>query len=261
MGRGRGRGPLSATTHAERLAPLEQEHFWFAGRDRLVRRLLDHHAAAEPVLDLGCGTGRFAASLAAGGRRVIAIDPAPDLALAPAGASLVGSAERVPLADGSVGTVMVRDVIEHLDDAAALSECHRVLQPGGLLVVLVPAWPSLWSVRDVRAGHLRRYTRATLRTAVTAAGFEAVTLRGHQLTLLPVVAAVRWYAARRPGPEPSASLHHEEHPPRRLNKVLGWVNRAEATMVTWPVPVPPTGTSLVLVGEARHERRPGPDVQ
>ena len=85
-GVGGGVGRMTATTHAERLAPLEQEHFWFAGRDRLVRRLLDHHAAPEPVLDLGCGTGRFAASLAADGRRVLAIDPAPDLALAPPGA-------------------------------------------------------------------------------------------------------------------------------------------------------------------------------
>jgi SAM-dependent methyltransferase len=238
---------MSTTTHAERLAPVEQGHFWFAGRDRLVRRLLDHHAAPEPVLDLGCGTGRFASSLAADRRRVVAID----LALAPGGATLVGSAERVPLADGSIGTVMVRDVIEHLDDAVALAECHRVLRPGGLLVVLVPGWPSLWSVRDVRAGHLRRYTRATLRAAVTAAGFEVVTLRGYQLTLLPALAALRWYAARRRGPEPTASLHHEENPPGPLNTVLGWINRAEAAMVTWPVPVPPTGTSLVLVGRRR----------
>ena len=239
---------MSATTHAQRLAPVEEGHFWFAGRDRLVRRLLDHHAAPEPVLDLGCGTGRFATSLAADGRRLIAIDPAPDLSLAPVGATLVGSAEKVPLADGSVGTVMVRDVIEHLDDALALSECHRVLRAGGLLVVLVPGWPSLWGVRDVRAGHLRRYTRATLRAAVTDAGFEVVTLRGYQFTLLPAVAALRRHAARRPGPEPTASLHHEEHPPSALNTVLGWVNRAEAAMVTWPVPIPPTGTSLVLVG-------------
>ena len=239
---------MTGTTHAERLAPLEQEHFWFAGRDRLVRRLLDHHAAPEPVLDLGCGTGRFAASLAADGRRVLAIDPAPDLVLAPPGATLIGSAELVPLADGSVGTVMVRDVIEHLDDAVALAECHRVLRPGGLLVVLVPAWPSLWSERDDRAGHLRRYTRSSLRAVVSAAGFRVVTLRGYQLTLLPAVAAHRWYAARRPSAEPATSLHHEEHPPGPLNTVFGWVNRAEAAMVTWPVPVPPTGTSLVLVG-------------
>jgi SAM-dependent methyltransferase len=239
------------TTHAERLAPLEHQHFWFAGRDRLVRRLLDHHRAPEPVLDLGCGTGRFAASLAAEGRRVLAVDLEPDVRLAPRGATLVGSAEQVPLAAASLGTVMVRDVIEHLDDTAALAECHRVLRPGGLLLVLVPAWPSLWSVRDERAGHRRRYTRRTLRRVVEGAGFEVVALRGYQLTLLPAVAAARWYAARRPSAEPATSLHHEEHPPGPLNTVFGWVNRAEAAMVTWPVAVPPTGTSLVLVGRRR----------
>jgi len=239
---------VNTSTHAERLAPVEEGHFWFAGRDRLVRRLLAHHGAPEPMLDLGCGTGRFAATLVSDGRRVLAIDPAPDASLAPPGATVVGSAERVPLADASVGTVMVRDVIEHLDDAAALAESHRVLQKGGLLIVLVPAWPSLWSARDEHAGHLRRYTRATLRRVVVGAGFEVVTLRGYQFALLPAVAAHRWYAGRRPGDEPATSLHHEEHPPGRLNTLLGWVNRAEAAMVTWPVPVPPTGSSLVLVG-------------
>jgi hypothetical protein len=75
-----------------------------------------------------------------------------------------------------------------------------------------------------------------------------VTMRGYQLALLPAVAAHRWYAARRPSAEPATSLHLEEHPPGPLNNLFGWVNRAEAAMVTWPVPVPPTGTSLVLVG-------------
>lgn len=238
----------NAQTHAQRLAPVEEGHFWFAGRDRLVRRVLDHQRAPEPVVDLGCGTGRFATDLAADGRQVLAIDPSPAAGLAPAGATLVGSALQVPLADGSAGTVLLRDVLEHLDDERALRECHRVLRPGGLLVVLVPAWPSLWSVRDDRAGHLRRYTRTTLRAVVGRAGFTVVTLRGYQLALLPAVALHRRLTRRTGRAGAEARLAHEEHPPAALNALFGWANRAEAAMVTWPVPVPPTGTSLVLVG-------------
>lgn len=240
--------PLDAT-HAQRLAHIEDDHFWFAGRDALVRRLLVHHRAADPVVDLGCGTGRFAASLAAEGRRVVAADLAPDPALAPRGATLVTDLEQVALATGSVRTALLRDVLEHLDDAAALREARRILVPGGLLVVLVPAWPSLWSARDERAGHLRRYTRRTLREVVARAGFETVTLRGYQFTLLPAVAAHRWWTNRHPG-DSAASLQREQEPPRALNAVLGAVNRAEAAVATWPVPLPPTGTSLVLVARA-----------
>ncbi len=241
-------GPHPSTvTHAERLAPVEEGHFWFEGRDLVVRRLLAHHRGADPIVDLGCGTGRFAATLAGEGRRVLAVDLAPDPTLAPVGATVIGDAERVGVATGSVGTVLMRDVLEHLDDAAALAEAHRILRPDGLLVVLVPAWPSLWSVRDDQAGHLRRYRRRDLRAVVEAAGFGVVTLRGYQFALLPAVAAHRWLSARRDSSDPAAHLHRENHPPRHLNSLLGGINRAEAALVTWPGPVPPTGTSLVLV--------------
>jgi SAM-dependent methyltransferase len=237
---------MTATTHAQRLAPLEQRHFWFAGRDVLVRRLLVRHQALEPVVDLGCGTGRFAGELAAEGRRVVAVDPEPDPALAPSGATVIGSATQIPLHDSSVGTVLMRDVLEHLDDVAALAECRRVLVSGGLLVILVPGWPSLWNARDVRAGHRRRYRRRGLRAVVSEAGFEVLRLRGYQLTLLPALAAHRWYAARS-GANDATSLHHEEHPPAVLNALFARINHAEAVLATSPLPLPPTGTSLVLV--------------
>ena len=67
---------MTGTVHAHdhgassRLARMEGDHFWFAGRDRLVQELLDRHPV-EPdgvVVDLGSGTGRFARRLAAAGR-------------------------------------------------------------------------------------------------------------------------------------------------------------------------------------------------
>ena len=94
-----------------------------------------------------------------------------------------------------MGTVLARDVLEHVDDDAALGECPRALRPGGLLVVLVPAWPALWSDRDVRAGHLRRYRRRGLRKLVESAGFTVAELRGYQFVLLPAIASPAWPAA------------------------------------------------------------------
>lgn len=234
---------------SSRLAGMEVDHFWFAGRDRLVRHLLDRHPVDPDglVLDLGSGTGRFARQLAVDGRTVLAVDRAPG-GDGPPGATVAADGEQLPLADGSVATVLARDVLEHLDDAAALRECARVLRPGGLLVVLVPAWPSLWSDRDQRAGHLRRYRSRGLLALVESSGFTVVEQRGYQFLLLPAIAANR-LASSRWGPR---VVDREETPPAWLNRLLTSVNTWEAGLARRRWTRPPTGSTLVVVARRRE---------
>lgn len=102
-----------------------------AGADRPVRR----------VLDLGAGTGALTAGLLAAGVSVTAVEPDPAmlaelrhrLADVPAA---VGTAEAVPLADGSVDAVLVGTAFHWFDAGRALPEIVRVLRPGGVLAVL-----------------------------------------------------------------------------------------------------------------------------
>jgi len=72
---------------------------------------------------------------------------------------------------GAYDVVLLLDVIEHLDDdVAGLRAARRCLRDEGLLVVAVPAYPSLWSAHDVALGHRRRYTAIELRRVVELAG-------------------------------------------------------------------------------------------
>jgi len=65
------------------------------------------------------------------------------------------------------------DVMEHLEEERPVLEAaHRVLRPGGILLVTVPANESLWSYFDVLACHKRRYGKAQLRERLVGAGFE-----------------------------------------------------------------------------------------
>ncbi len=113
--------------------------------------------------------------------------------------------ERLPFADGGFDLVTCLDVIEHTaEDRVALAELLRVTRPGGLLVVTVPAYQSLWSAHDVANGHFRRYRSATLTAAATAAGWSVLHDTHFNAVLLVPAAAVR--LARRSRAERTAPM-------------------------------------------------------
>ena len=93
------------------------------------------------VLDLAAGTGKLTRQLAALGADVVAVEPGEDMrrvfAEALAGIELhAGSAEAIPLPDGSVDAVTVGQAFHWFRTADALAEIHRVLRPGGGFALL-----------------------------------------------------------------------------------------------------------------------------
>jgi SAM-dependent methyltransferase len=174
---------------------------------------------------------------------VIAADVALPVTLEGGAAYLRSRAERIPLRDASCGAVVARDVLEHVDDRAALAECRRVLRPGGVLVASVPGWPSLWGERDVRAGHLRRYRRRALLAVVESSRFRVLAVRGFPALLLPLVIVSR-LAVHVAGPR---QLAREEHVSEWLNQTLTRVARFEVGLGRFSWWKPPTGSSLVVV--------------
>jgi SAM-dependent methyltransferase len=106
----------------------------------LVPRIADLPA---PCLEIGCGEGTNLARLAASGRP-IGLDRYPDRArfaarAVPAARLVVGDALALPLRDGAVASVLVRDLLHHLPDPRrAVAEAVRVLAPGGVLQLLEP---------------------------------------------------------------------------------------------------------------------------
>jgi SAM-dependent methyltransferase len=90
------------------------------------------------VLDLAAGSGKLTRPLVASGAQVIAVEPVAEMrALLPAGVEAVdGTAEAIPLGDGSVDLVTVAQAFHWFDGDAALAEIHRVLRPRGRLALL-----------------------------------------------------------------------------------------------------------------------------
>lgn len=105
------------------------------------------------VLDLGCGKGRFAACLSESGARVIGFDLSHGMLQAARQKRLSvarASARRLPLADACSDAVVLVEVIEHVapsDLSSLLREVHRVLRPGGKVLIIDKNAASLDPVR------------------------------------------------------------------------------------------------------------------
>jgi SAM-dependent methyltransferase len=155
----------------------------------------------DRVLDLGCGGGRHAFEAARRGARVVALDTdraeldrvtatfaamaeAGELPDGASGRAVSGDATRIPFPDATFDKVIAAEVLEHLPaDQVAINEIARVLRPGGMAAVTVPAWlPEriCWRLSDdyhnVEGGHIRIFTRRELRTKLTRSG---LTVTGH----------------------------------------------------------------------------------
>ncbi len=155
--------------------------------------------AGDRLLDLGCGAGRHAFEAYRRGARVVALDYAFDElpgvrnllgAIGAAGEgtetstadAVNGDACNLGFADASFDRIIASEVFEHVpDDAAAFRELTRVLRPGGIMAVTVPAWlpeQICWALSDeyhapfVEGGHVRIYNEPTLRHRMRDAGLE-----------------------------------------------------------------------------------------
>jgi SAM-dependent methyltransferase len=83
-----------------------------------------------------------------------------------------------PELSGKFDSILTANVVEHIrDDVQAISNCHRLLAPGGRLVVLVPAYEFLYNSFDELLGHYRRYTRKSLSALLEKGGFRLVDTR------------------------------------------------------------------------------------
>ena len=152
---------------------------------------LERLAGEGPVLDLGCGRGYWLAQLAARGTGVVGVDrDGGRVAVAAShGPVAVADAARLPLADASMALVWCVHVLHHLrQPSQVLAEVHRVLRPGGWLVLAesVEDNPLLRLGRRLHdswdgVGVHARFTSGALLDEVAAAGLFVEEHRRHSL--------------------------------------------------------------------------------
>jgi len=158
---------------------LEDHYWWFVARRAVALKWLFKHLDQKDqptVLDLGCGTGALMSDLK-DQANVVGLDfseLALQLSYERGFQNLIqGDGAKLPLASESFDAVIGLDVFEHIeDDDSALQEAKRILKPGGLLVLSVPAFSWLWGPHDVALHHFRRYRRVEMDQKLVSAGFS-----------------------------------------------------------------------------------------
>lgn len=244
-------GEIMEPSQYHLIATNERHHWWyrvvFATLRQTARRYVH---AGSLILDAGCGTGALIRRLS-NRYNPIGIDPSP-LALTyaqreqrPLAAATI---EALPLADASVNAATCIDVIYHrlvVSDEVAVAELARVLKPGGVLVLQVPALSWLRSRHDDAVHGARRYSRRELIRLATAAGLRPLCCRYRLSFLAPLILADNFVRRMRG----AAADEEAISPPKPwLNWLLEKLGYAELAL---GLPAP-FGSSLLLVARKPH---------
>ncbi|MEU8819737.1 class I SAM-dependent methyltransferase [Actinoplanes sp. NPDC048796] len=184
------------STEIQKLVALEDRHWWYRERRALLARNLRRlPGPPSKALDIGAAGGGNTRVLQKHGWSPIAVEYGHDGAVAARKRALTtvrGDGRHLPFSSASVDLVVAFDVLEHIDDdERVVAEMRRVLRPGGSALITVPCDMKLWSAHDVAVGHLRRYTRDTLRTVLENGGLRVERLWSWNVLLRPGAAYTR----------------------------------------------------------------------
>lgn len=222
------------------LKKAEETYFWFDVRRKWIYdRIRRFVPPPAKFLDVGCGTGNVSSFLAHKGYDVTGceyFEEALDLGW-PGFRKVQADALNLPFENWNFDAVGLFDVIEHIeDDTGPLKEAFRVMKPGGIAVVTVPACEELWSPVDEVARHKRRYTKERLAYALREADLVPRSIEYIFMALYLPMKMLR----RRP-----VDVRSQFEITRMANKMLTcWfdMERRMSGMISLPI-----GTSLIAI--------------
>ena len=216
--------------YEEKYHQLEETHWWFQGRRHLVRALVRRcvdGVASDAEIDIS----------------VDGIELCQQRGLTD---THVMDAQKLSFGDERFDVITASDVLEHLADARqAVREWRRVLKPGGVLIVFVPAFQFHWSEHDQINKHFKRYRGSELRQLLAENGFVLARSSYWNFLLFWPVAIVR--LIRRLRPKREAFGGDIRPAPALLNRALTWLLRFENSLLLRGLNYP-VGVSVLAMG-------------
>lgn len=237
---------------------VEDTYWWYLSlREHVVSVLKDSLPSGEHpvVLDAGCGTGGMLQHLrvADPSWELQGLDFSP-LALAHAKQRgfdplIQANIDAIPSADACFDAVVSLDVLYHqeVDQTKAMSELSRILKPGGILILNLPAFDILSGSHDIAVKGARRYTAGQVRTLLQDHGFEIEQLHYWNAWLFLPILLWRMMSSFLPSGEKKQSDLAQLPPP--LNHALALLTKMDITLCR--LLHVPFGTSVFAVARKK----------
>jgi SAM-dependent methyltransferase len=179
---------------------VEETHWWYSALHRLIFQTLEAELPdwrAKEIVDVGCGTGAILKQLG-NPEKNVGIDLAPEAIsfCRQRGLDNVrqGDIHALPFADASFDAVICSSVLYHewvSNVGGAIREMHRILRPGGVLLINVPAFSFLHSAREEAVMTARRFRKREIRQLLQRQDFQIRRLTYWTTFLFPLAIAAR----------------------------------------------------------------------
>lgn len=179
---------------------VEETHWWYRALHRLIFQTLEAELPdwrEKEIVDVGCGTGAILKQLG-NPEKNVGIDLAPEAIsfCRQRGLNNVrqGDIRALPFADASFDAVICSSVLYHdwvSDVGSAVQEMHRILRPGGVLLINVPAFPFLRSAHDEAVMTARRFRKREMQELLQKQNFKIRRLTYWTTFLFPLAIAAR----------------------------------------------------------------------
>jgi SAM-dependent methyltransferase len=220
---------------------VEDSYWWYAvlreSVDSEVKAWLSNKSDAR-ILDAGCGTGGMMEVL----RRENSAWQISGLDFSPQAVEHTrergftdvtqGSVDALPYPDASFDAVVSLDVLyfDGVDETKAMSEFHRVLKPGGVLVLNLPAFDMLRGEHDVAVSGVRRYTPSRVREMLAQCGLAPVRVHCWNAWLFLPILGWRLLSRLRHSRKPGGAKSDLSTPPDAINNALTTLARIDMSL-------------------------------
>jgi 2-polyprenyl-3-methyl-5-hydroxy-6-metoxy-1,4-benzoquinol methylase len=222
-----------------------ENHWWFLVREGILADILKKYVGTGArILDFGCNYGHTVSVLKSYGYDAFGADVSRE-------AIEYGISKGIPnlcvIGDGqyiekctpeSFDVILALDVVEHIeDDREAIAQMHTLLKPGGILIVMVPAYMFLWGIQDEVAEHYRRYTMSNFMSMVHVSAqkhntrpFTILRKTYFNTLLFAPIACIRLVS--RIFGSGGRQSDFDIHGPR-MNKILFWIFNLERKLLRY----------------------------
>jgi SAM-dependent methyltransferase len=206
---------------------VEETHWWYKALHRIIFQTLEAELPdwhEKKIVDVGCGTGAILKQLG-NPEKNVGIDLAPEAISFCRQRGLnnaqQGDIHALPFPDASFDAVICSSVLYHQwvrDVEGAVREMHRVLRPGGVLLINVPAFPFLHSAHDEAVMTARRFRKREIRQLLQKQNFKIRRLTYWTTFLFPLAIAARTLGGSKMGRD--FEMEGESFTQRTLGRIM-----------------------------------------